>query len=103
MLEQVMIEAAIFEVTLGDDLRHGVDWLYRSDNDDKVGAWDGQNLLSPSNSIQSVAAGALTYYQNITGINTEIAINLAAVSGKNEMCDMRLSHSFKTHFYNKII
>jgi general secretion pathway protein D len=78
MLEQVMIEAAIFEVTLGDELRHGIDWLYRSDNDDKVGAWDGNSLLSPSNSIASVAAGALTYYQNITDINTEIAINLAA-------------------------
>jgi general secretion pathway protein D len=78
MLEQVMIEAAIFEVTIGDDRRHGIDWLYRSDSDDKVGAWDGQNLLSPSNSLASVAAGALTYYQNITGINTEVAINLAA-------------------------
>ena len=78
MLEQVMIEAAIFEVTLGDELRHGIDWLYRSDNNDKVGAWDGNSLIGATNGIGTVAAGALTYYQNIAGINTEIAINLAA-------------------------
>lgn len=78
MLEQVMIEAAIFEVTLGDQLDHGISWLYRSQGRDKVGAWDGQSLLSPTNNIGAVAAGALTYYQNLAGINTEIAINLAA-------------------------
>ena len=78
MLEQVMIEAAIFEVTLGDDLRHGIDWLYRSDRQDKIGAWDGQNLLNSTNGIGTVAAGALTYYQNLAGINTQLAINLAA-------------------------
>ncbi len=77
MLEQVLIEAAIFEVTLGDSLRHGIDWLYRSQGLDKVGAWDGVNLIA-SNALQSVASGALTYYQNLKGINTEIAINLAA-------------------------
>jgi len=78
MLEQVMIEAAIFEVTLGDDLRHGIDWLYRDAGQDKVGAWDGNKLLNSTNGIGTVAAGALTYYQNLRGINTEIAINLAA-------------------------
>jgi general secretion pathway protein D len=76
MLEQVMIEAAIFEVTLGDDLRAGIDWLYRSDDKTKIGGWDGANLIT--NTVGNVAAQALTYYQNITGINTEIAINLAA-------------------------
>lgn len=78
MLEQVLIEAAIFEVTLGDELRHGIDWLYRDTDPTRVGAWDGLSLLSSTNGLGSVAAGALTYYQNITGINTEIAINLAA-------------------------
>ncbi|HSR88507.1 MAG TPA: type II and III secretion system protein, partial [Pontiella sp.] len=62
---------------IGDELRHGIDWLYR-DDDNRVGAWDGINLINSTNGISSVAAGALTYYQNITGINTEIAINLAA-------------------------
>jgi len=78
MLEQVMIEAAIFEVTLGDDLRHGIDWLYRDAGQDRVGAWDGNKLLNSTNGIGTVAAGALTYYQNLRGINTEVAINLAA-------------------------
>jgi general secretion pathway protein D len=78
MLEQVVIEAAIFEVTLGDELRHGIDWLYRSEKSDKVGAWDGQSLINSTNGIGTVAAGALTYYQNLYGINTQIAINLAA-------------------------
>ncbi len=78
MLEQVMIEAAIFEVTLGDKLSHGIDWLYKSEDGQKVGAWDGLGLASGSNGVNTVLGGALTYYQNITGINTEIAINLAA-------------------------
>lgn len=77
MLEQVVIEAAIFEIGLSDSLRHGIDWLYKSSDLDKVGAWDGNNLIT-NGGIESVASGALTYYQNITGINTEIAINLAA-------------------------
>ncbi len=76
MLEQVMIEAAIFEVTLGDDLRHGIEWLY-DQAPDKVGAWSGSNLVS-SNALSTVASGALTYYQNLAGINTKVAINLAA-------------------------
>ena len=76
MLEQVLIEAAIFEVTLGDELRHGVEWLYNQ-SPDKVSAWDGLNLVS-SNALGSVASGALTYYQNLAGINTKIAVSLAA-------------------------
>jgi general secretion pathway protein D len=78
MLEQVIIEAAIFEVGLSDSLRHGIDWLYQSQDGEKVGAWDGNNLINSTNGIATVAASALTYYQNITGINTELAINLAA-------------------------
>lgn len=78
MLEQVVIEAAIFEIGLTDTLRHGIDWLYQSQNAQKVGAWDGQSLIGGTNGIGSVAAGALTYYQNVTGLNTELAINLAA-------------------------
>ena len=78
MLEQVVIEAAIFEVGLTDTLRHGLDWLYRNADDQKVGAWDGGSLIGSTNGIASVAAGAMTYYQNVSGINTEFAINLAA-------------------------
>lgn len=77
MLEQVMIEAAIFEVTLGEDLKHGIEWLYNK-GPDGIGAWDGLNLAGPSNALSTVASGALTYYQNLSGINTEVAVNLAA-------------------------
>lgn len=74
MLEQVMIEAAIFEVTLGDDLKHGIQWLYETG--DKAGSWDGAGLVT--NTLQQVAAGALTYGQLLPGINTRMAIKLAA-------------------------
>ncbi|QBG46218.1 type II secretion system protein GspD [Verrucomicrobia bacterium S94] len=77
MLEQVIIEAAIFEIGLTDSLRHGIDWLYQASDNNKVGAWDGSSLVS-TNGLGTVAAGALTYYQNITGIDTKTAINLAA-------------------------
>lgn len=75
MLEQVVIEAAIFEIGLDDELRHGIDWLYRADGDDKIGAWDGNSLIT--NAINNVASGALTYYQNLAGIDSQILINLA--------------------------
>jgi general secretion pathway protein D len=76
MLEQVLIEAAIFEVTLGDDLEHGIQWLYKSQNKDKIGSWDGVGLIT--NTVGNVASAALTYYQALQGIDTEIAIKLSA-------------------------
>jgi general secretion pathway protein D len=78
MLEQVVIEAAIFEIGLSDSLRHGIDWLYQASDGNKVGAWDGTSLTDSTNGIGTVSSSALTYYQNITGINTEFAINLAS-------------------------
>ena len=77
-LEQVMIEAAIFEVTLNEGLSSGIDWLYRETNTDQAGGFNAPTLLTTSNSIPGIATGALTYYQNLTDINTEIAIRLAA-------------------------
>lgn len=76
MLEQVMIEAAIFEIGLSDSLKHGIEWLYQSQDGNKVGAWDGNSLIT--NAVGNIASGALTYYQNLTGINTKLAVNLAA-------------------------
>jgi general secretion pathway protein D len=75
MLEQVMIEAAIFEVTLGEGLEHGIEWLYTGNN--KQGAWDGLGRLT-TNAVGKIASQALNYYQNITDINTRAAIKLAA-------------------------
>ncbi len=75
MLEQVVIEAAIFEIGLSEELRHGIDWLYRAQGDEKIGAWDGQSLIT--NAIENVAVGALSYYQNLSGLDSQILINLA--------------------------
>jgi general secretion pathway protein D len=72
MLEQVIIEAAIFEIGLTDDLQHGIQWLYQAQN--RMGAWNVANVAS---NIQSAAAGALSYYQNVTGIDAQLAIRLS--------------------------
>lgn len=76
MLEQVVIEAAIFEIGLSDSLSHGIDWLYRAAGDERIGAWDGNSLIT--NAIGNVASSALSYYQNLAGIDSQILINLAA-------------------------
>ncbi len=76
MLEQVMIEAAIFEVTLGDELEHGLQWLYESQGGNKIGSWDGVGLVT--NPVGNVASSALTYYQGLSGIDSKLAIKLAA-------------------------
>ena len=73
-----MIEAAIFEVTLNNGLNSGIDWLYRENNLEQAAGFNAPTLLSTTNTIPGIAAGALTYYQNLTDINTEIAISLAA-------------------------
>jgi general secretion pathway protein D len=75
MLEQVVIEAAIFEIGLDNDLRHGIDWIYQSQDGNKIGAWDGASLLT--NSLGAVVSGALSYYQNLTGIDSQILINIS--------------------------
>lgn len=77
-LEQVMIEAAIFEVTLNEGFSSGIDWLYKESNLEKAGGFNAPTLLSTSNTIPGLVSGALTYYQNLTDISTETAINLAA-------------------------
>lgn len=78
MLEQVVIEAAIFEIGLSDSLRHGIDWLYRAEGDDIIGGWDGNSLIGTNAGVGTVTSGALTYYQNLTGLDSQILINLAA-------------------------
>ena len=79
MLEQVVIEAAIFEIGLDDELRHGIDWLYRSLNTDgspkNVGAWDGNSLIT--NTVASVVSQSFSYYQDLSGLDSQILINLS--------------------------
>ncbi|RKZ06413.1 type II secretion system protein GspD [bacterium] len=79
MLEQVVIEAAIFEIGLGNELRHGIDWLYKSldanGQTQKLGAWDGSSLVT--NTVNSLVSGAFNYYQNLSGLDSQILINLS--------------------------
>ncbi len=75
MLEQVIIEAAIFEIGLDADLQHGVDWVYQSQDGNNIGAWDGKNLLT--NSLNNVVSGAFSYYLNATGIDSKFLVNLS--------------------------
>lgn len=75
-LSQVMIEACIFEVGLTKGLDHGIQWLYQSQGMDKMGAWDVADLAT--NALRTAGSSALKYYQNLSGINTELAIKAAA-------------------------
>ncbi|MEE9368588.1 MAG: type II secretion system secretin GspD [Pontiella sp.] len=75
MLEQVIIEAAIFEIGLNDSLSHGINWLYENSDQSKVGAWNGSSLTT--NTLSSLVSGAMNYYQTIPGLNSEVLINLA--------------------------
>jgi general secretion pathway protein D len=79
MLEQVLIEAAIFEVELNDKLEHGMQWLYEAQSGKKSGGWDAAGLAT--NALGNVAGGALTYFQNLTGIDSKMAVKLAASDG----------------------
>ncbi len=78
MLEQVVIEAAIFDISLGDDLEHGIDWLYQNKDDSKIGAWNGGSISGTTNSILgTVAKGPLRYYQVFSGLDSQAMIRLS--------------------------
>jgi general secretion pathway protein D len=83
LLEQVVIEAAIFEIGLNDELRHGVDWLYRAAGDERIAAWDGNSLIT--NAIQNVAANALTYYQFFPDLDSQMLINIAKTDSDSRL------------------
>ncbi len=75
MLEQVIIEAAVFEVTLDDNLNHGISWFYNRNNS-RVGGWDASNLSSGTNAF-GIVANALSYYRTFPDINITAAVNLS--------------------------
>lgn len=75
MLEQVLIEAAIFEVSLSDRYSYGLQWLFNEGNaDNKVVGWQGTSLANTNNPI---VGSALSYYQAISGIDTRVAIQMS--------------------------
>ncbi len=82
MLEQVIIETAIFEIGLDDRLQHGINWLYQTPN--RVGQW---NVNSVATNIVDLAmgGGALGFYQDITGIDTQLAIQLSKSDGNAKL------------------
>ncbi|MBN2704136.1 MAG: type II secretion system secretin GspD [Pontiellaceae bacterium] len=86
MLEQVIIETAIFEVSLNDGLEHGINWLYQNQtpNSNRTGQW---NVNSVATNIVDLAmgGGALGYYQDITGIDTQLAIRLSKNEGNAKL------------------
>lgn len=112
MLAQVVIEAVIIEVTLGDDVRSGVSWLQRSMvayNEKNVGpgggitvrepvaAWaggtslgvgdlrDAATLGEPDEGQFSLIPGGLTYFASIYDLNIDAVIRLAQSSRDAEI------------------
>jgi general secretion pathway protein D len=84
MLEQVMIEAVILSVNLGDSLQTGVQWVYDSQKDrdtdgdvlptQQFAGWDPTKLVT-TNSI--LGSGALSYYGIFPDINLQALISAA--------------------------
>lgn len=103
MLEQVLIEAVILEVNLGENLEHGIDWLQRSMtvyNEQSRGPGGALTVRQPVMSFaggQSVGGSAfqdassltdrsiplgsgITYYTTFFDLNLDAVIRLAADS-----------------------
>lgn len=103
MLAQVLIEAVIVEVTLGDNISYGVDWLQRSMtvyNQENIGGidirqpvagfgggfataneltfQDGSGLVSREDI--GLPGGALSYYVTLFDLNIDAIIRMAASS-----------------------
>ena len=102
MLAQVLIEAVVLEIGLGNNLSHGVEWLQRSysvyDDAKTVGGVTTRNPLysfaggqkfGENNSYQDASqltgrdipiTSALTYYTTFFDLNLDVVIKLAADS-----------------------
>lgn len=112
MLAQVLIEAVIVEVTLGDNTSRGIDWLQRSMtvyNESQAGPAGGIDLRQPvasygggfgrgendnfnvnglpllSSETLSLGPGALTYYLTLFDLNIDAIIRIAAQSSESRV------------------
>ena len=78
MLEQVMIEAVILSVNLGDDLNTGIQWVYDTQkintNSQQLVGWNGGNFGGTNTPI-SALGGGLSYYGIFPDINLRALIN----------------------------
>jgi general secretion pathway protein D len=88
MLEQVMIEAVILSVNLGDDLSTGVQWVYNTQKDtsgntngianpiQQLVGWNGSKLNNgASNSVVGALGSGLSYYGIFPSVNMTALIN----------------------------
>ena len=79
MLEQVMIEAVILSVGLGDKLSTGIQWVY--DTQDSTNAtrqllgWNGGRFDAATNTVIGSLGSSLTYYGIFPEINMQALIN----------------------------
>ena len=99
MLSQVLIEAVLIEVKLGGDLTTGVGWLQRSmlayerqngalTPTFAFGGAGGGNSLNPVDATSPIAypaAGGLTYYLTLFGLNTDIIVKLASTDSRSRI------------------
>jgi general secretion pathway protein D len=99
MLSQVLIESVIVEVTLGNDMQTGVDWIQNSmiaydttssGSKDPIMAFSGAggggfstpadaSIVSPSSS------GGLTYYLSFFGINLDAVVKMISTDSKSKI------------------
>lgn len=79
MLEQVMIEAVILSVGLGDSLQTGIQWVYNSqktkDDSQEFVGWDGGNFSTVSNSAIGKLGSGLSYYGIFPRISMDALVN----------------------------
>jgi general secretion pathway protein D len=79
MLEQVLIEAVILSVGLGDSIKTGVQWVYDTQEDGTISnrqlvGFNGGNF-GDSNSVVGALGGGLSYYGIFPGIDMKALIN----------------------------
>jgi general secretion pathway protein D len=101
-LSQVLIEAVILQVSLGDTVERGVDWVQRSmiaydkknGNRDPIfsfagGGGGGKNVPRDATSLGSSdsisAGGGLTYYLTHYGLNLDVVLKWSATDSRTKI------------------
>ena len=85
MLEQVMIEAVILGVTLGDGIETGVKWVYDTqmiDPSRQAAAFNGNTLDANTNSIIGAFNGGLNYYGVFPQLDMKALISATKTDSK---------------------
>ncbi len=105
MLAQVVIEAVIIEVGLGDEVKSGVDWVQKSMiayNQTRVGPGGGLSVVDPvaawnmgtrmgagtpqdATVAGPLAEGGLTWYGSIFDLNIDAVIRFAQQSSRSQI------------------